>query len=145
MGPRHPPHPRGSGWQLAIFLMVTSICLAIMVMTEPLLAIVWDEGDSLGREARVRDWLRALRDPAAFAASWQPPEVDLVQPNHYMPPRPDQMNTLGKLLSPAALDWFWPFAREEPDGHPPVYALVGLIGDLLTPRREPLPAQGSGR
>ena len=29
--------------------------------------------------------------------------------------------------------WFWPFAREEPHGHPPFYALVGLVGDLLAP------------
>ena len=117
---------------------MTSICLAIMVLTEPYLAIVWDEGYSLGREARLRDWFRALRDPTAFAASWRPPQEELVPPNKFQPPRPDELDTRGKLLSPTALDWFWPFAREEPDGHPPVYALVGLAGDLLPPSWEPL-------
>ena len=80
----------------------------------------------------------ALRDPTAFAASWRPPQEELVPPNKFQPPRPDELDTRGKLLSPTALDWFWPFAREEPDGHPPVYALVGLAGDLLPPSWEPL-------
>ncbi len=139
MDQRQPVHPRAKGWQTGLFLVVTSISLAIMVLTEPLLTIVWDEGYSLGREARVRDWFRALRDPAGFAARWQPPQEDLVPPNNFPPPRPDQLDTRAKLLNPTALDWFWPFAREEPDGHPPVYALVGLVGDLLEPSWEPLP------
>ena len=29
-------------------------------------------------------------------------------------------------LDPAVLAWFWPFAREEPHGHPPFYALLGV-------------------
>jgi 4-amino-4-deoxy-L-arabinose transferase-like glycosyltransferase len=120
-------------------LAVATICLAILVVTEPLLAIVWDEGYSLGREARVRAWLDAVRDPESFAERWQPPIEDLVQPNRFRPPSRDQLDTRVKLLSPAVLDWFWPFAREEPDGHPPVSALVGLVGDLLAPSWEPLP------
>ena len=54
--------------------------------------------------------------------------------------RPDQIDTRGKLLfDPAVLAWFWPFAREEPHGHPPFYALVGLVGDFLVPTWAPLP------
>jgi hypothetical protein len=118
---------------------VASISLAILVSTEGFLTIVWDEGYSLGREARVRAWLRALGDPVAFAERWQPPVEDLVPPNRFPPPRRDQLDTRAELLRPAVLDWFWPFAREEPDGHPPVYALVGLVGDLLAPGWETLP------
>ena len=40
----------------------------------------------------------------------------------------------GKLLFDRdVLAWFWPFAREEPHGHPPFYALLGLIGDFAGP------------
>ena len=37
------------------------------------------------------------------------------------------------------LAWFWPFAREEPHGHPPFYALLGLVGDVLAPSWPTLP------
>ena len=45
----------------------------------------------------------------------------------------------GRLVSTKALAWFWPFAREEPHGHPPFYAIVGLIGDVIAPSWEVLP------
>ena len=53
--------------------------LAVMLASEPGLAIVWDEGYTLGREARLREWFRALRDPPRFAAEWVPPTLELVQ------------------------------------------------------------------
>jgi Dolichyl-phosphate-mannose-protein mannosyltransferase len=108
----------------------------LMLATEPSMAIVWDEGYTLGREARLRDWLSALRDPAAFAARWQPlpVEEELVQGRRTPPPARDQLDTRWKLLTdPDVLAWFWPFAREEPHGHPPFYALLGLAGDVLAP------------
>jgi 4-amino-4-deoxy-L-arabinose transferase-like glycosyltransferase len=110
-----------------------------MIATEPALAIVWDEGYTLGREARLRAWFIALRDPAAFAVKWQPPVEDLVPPNPIPAPRRHQLSSRAGLCSPEVLEWFWPFAREEPDGHPPLYALIGLIGDLVAPSWEPLP------
>ena len=70
------PH---AGWLTG--MAAAAVCLAIMIATEPALAIVWDEGYTLGREARLRAWFVALRDPAAFAARWQPPVEDLVPPN----------------------------------------------------------------
>src|SRR5438045_3382164 len=74
-----PCHER---WHTVLmYLAVASISLAIMVLTEPFLTIVWDEGYSLGREARVRTWFGALRDPVAFAERWQPPVEELVPPN----------------------------------------------------------------
>lgn len=113
---------------------------AVMLATEPRLAIVWDEGYTLGREARLRLWFRALADPPAFAARWHPPRLELVQQVGAPPPRRDQIDTRSKLLfDPQVLAWFWPFAREEPHGHPPFYALVGLLGDVLTPWRADLP------
>jgi 4-amino-4-deoxy-L-arabinose transferase-like glycosyltransferase len=120
-------------------LATTATCLAIMIATEPALSIVWDEGYTLGREARLRAWFGALRDPAAFATKWQPAVEDLVPPNVVPAPRRDQLNTRAGLFNAEVLEWFWPFSREEPDGHPPVYALCGLIGDLVVPAWEALP------
>lgn len=114
-----------------------------MIATEPKLAIVWDEGYTLGREARIRLWLEALRDPTNFAARWVPPapQSELVQQDipFVPPPRRDEIDTTAKLFGPRAMAYFWPFTREEPHGHPPFYAIVGLIGDLVVPRWETLP------
>ena len=123
----------------AIGLIVVSAVL--MFATEPRLSIVWDEGYTLGREARVRLWFRALRDPSAFAKSWTPPTRELVQPDSILldAPRSDQIDTRAKLFAPNVLAWFWPFAREEPHGHPPFYALLGLVGDFVAPGLPDLP------
>jgi len=121
-------------------LFVGLATLAVMLASEPYLAIVWDEGYTLGRENRLRIWFQALRDPEGFAASWTPPAIELVQQQGAAPPRADQLNTRGKLLfDPRVVAWFWPFAREEPHGHPPFYALVGLTGDVLAPNWAGLP------
>src|SRR4051794_41754127 len=95
-------------------LTVAAGTLLLLLATGPRLAIAWDESYTLGREARVRDWFRAVRDPARFAASWRPPAPgsELVQPDGRMPPRPDEVDTRAKLLEPRVLEWFWPFARE---------------------------------
>ena len=114
---------RGAG------LAVALATAALMLATEPRLAIVWDEGYTLGREARLRLWFRALADPPGFAATWQPPAEELVQQVGAPPPRRDQVDTRAEAaFDPRVLAWFWPFAREEPHGHPPFYALVGLVG-----------------
>ncbi|WP_240907220.1 ArnT family glycosyltransferase [Paludisphaera rhizosphaerae] len=120
-------------------LLVGAATLVLMLATEPRLAIAWDESYSLGREARLRLWFQALRDPTAFAASWKPPVEELVQQEGAPPPPASRVDSRWKLLTdPDVLAWFWPFAREEPHGHPPFYALLGLIGDVLTPGRSDL-------
>ncbi len=48
-------------------------------------------------------------------------------------PSREEIDARSKLFQPKILAWFWPFARQEPHGHPPFYALVGLVGDLLAP------------
>jgi len=138
--PDLPPRPRSLRIALGA-LAVASATLAAMVATEPHMAIVWDEGYTLGREARVRSWLRAMADPPSFARTWTPPSPgsELVQNQGEPAPRRDEIDTRGKLLSPRVMAWFWPFAREEPHGHPPFYAIVGLAGDFLAPAWEPLP------
>jgi 4-amino-4-deoxy-L-arabinose transferase-like glycosyltransferase len=112
-----------------------------MILTEPKLAIVWDEGFTLGRESRIRDWFRAVANPKAFASTWVPPapRAELVQQDGSKPPSRDEIDTRAKLFSPKVIAWFWPFAREEPHGHPPFYAIEGLIGDWLAPSWAVLP------
>ncbi|MFO0891007.1 MAG: hypothetical protein U0790_17920 [Isosphaeraceae bacterium] len=121
-------------------LIVGLTTLGVMLATEPRLAIVWDEGYTLGREARLRDWFRALADPPGFAARWSPPALELVQQVGAPPPQPSQIDSRGKLLfDTQVLAYFWPFAREEPHGHPPFYAILGLLGDVLAPSWAVLP------
>src|SRR5688500_10462543 len=71
-------------------LGVAVATLALMVATGPKLAIVWDEGYTLGREARVRAWFRALADPSQFSAALPPELGRLVQAETSLPrpPRP---------------------------------------------------------
>lgn len=131
-----PPNPRT--FRLAA-LGVALATLIVMMATEPRLAIVWDEGYTLGREARLRLWFRALADPIDFARNWTPPSRELVQQEGAPAPHRDQVDTRARLLFDSrVLAWFWPFAREEPHGHPPFYALVGMVGDVLTPKRTDL-------
>ncbi len=122
---------------------VSFVVACLMILTEPSMSIVWDEGYTLGREESLRDWFRALRDPPRFAATWQrrPLDDELVQrPPGTPAPRPGQMDSRRKLLFDRdVLAWFWPFAREEPHGHPPFYALLGLIGDFAAPSWQELP------
>ena len=115
--------------------------LGLMLATEPKLAIVWDEGYTLGREARIRAWFRALADPKGFASTWVAPlpQSELVQQDGIKPPARGEIDSREKLLSPEVVTWFWPFAREEPHGHPPFYAIEGLIGDWLAPAWATLP------
>jgi hypothetical protein len=50
------------------------------------------------------------------------------------PPPRQQLDTRLKLIfERRVVEWFWPFAREEPHGHPPFCASVGLSGDQLAP------------
>jgi 4-amino-4-deoxy-L-arabinose transferase-like glycosyltransferase len=115
---------------------------ALMLATESHLAIVWDEGYTLGVEARIRDWFRALRDPERFAAEWRAPDPseELITADGLPPPRREQLDRRTKLLFDRhVVAWFWPCARELPHGHPPFYAVLGLAGDLLAPSWDALP------
>ena len=51
-------------------LAVALLTLILMVATEPLLPIVWDEGFTLIRLGRMRHWILAVRDPESYAANW---------------------------------------------------------------------------
>jgi Dolichyl-phosphate-mannose-protein mannosyltransferase len=119
-------------------LAVASLALILMLATEPFLPIVWDEGFTLLRLARVRAWLLAVRDPELFATRWDPRSIEVVLDDQVHSPKASDINTRSKLFSGRVIAWFWPFARDEPHGHPPFYALLALVGDGLTPGRNAL-------
>jgi Dolichyl-phosphate-mannose-protein mannosyltransferase len=119
-------------------LAVAALTLILMLATEPLLPIVWDEGFTLLRVARVRAWLAAVRDPERFAARWNPRTIGVPLDDDVDPPSASEIKTRPKLFSARVIRWFWPFARGEPHGHPPFYALLALVGDGLTPGRNEL-------
>jgi 4-amino-4-deoxy-L-arabinose transferase-like glycosyltransferase len=131
------PSPTARRWKApAAGLLVAALTLLLLVATEPQLTIVWDEGYTLGRVERIRAWCKAVRDPKGFAAHWrgEAPRDELVQQRpDEIRPTASQVDTRAKLFSRPVLDYFWPFAREEPHGHPPFYALVSLVGDLIAP------------
>jgi 4-amino-4-deoxy-L-arabinose transferase-like glycosyltransferase len=78
--------------------------LLLLTLDQPL--FTWDEGYTLRREALMRGWFqRVLNPPAGVSRS--------------------------QLFSAPAISTFWQFAREEPDGHPPFYAVIGNAGWLL--------------
>ena len=140
-------HVQAAGQTLLIGLAVSIATAFLMLATEPRLAIGWDEGYTLGREARLRLGSRGLPiRPVRGRMEALPPDQELVQQaDKSHPPGPEQIDTRAKLLfDTAVLAWFWPFAREEPHGHPPFYAMLGLTGDLLAPSWQDLTAGPAG-
>ena len=101
-------------------LAVTVVSLAALLATSRDYAMVWDEGHTVGRERVLADWF------ARLAAA---PEA----------------HSRARLFSRSELERSWPFSREEPDGHPPFYALLGLAGWGATHRwLDPLTAYRFG-
>lgn len=118
-------------------LLVTSATLAFMLASEPALTIVWDEAYTLARLDRMRAWLQAVRNPQSFARDWDPTTLRPVE-DRLRPPRPGEVASREALFTQPTISWFWPFAREEPHGHPAFYAITALLGDALTPWRDEL-------
>jgi hypothetical protein len=84
-------------------LAVTAVSLGALLATSRDYAMVWDEGHTVGRERVLAGWFaRLAAAPGADARA--------------------------ELFSRNELERSWPFSREEPDGHPPFYALLGLAG-----------------
>ena len=87
-------------------LMISAGALVTLLATDRDYAMVWDEGLTVRRERVLADWFARLgRGGAAGRA---------------------------EAFSAAKLTLGWPFSREEPDGHPPFYALLGLAGWRLS-------------
>ena len=113
-------------------LLATALTLTLLMVTTPQLPIVWDEAYTLSRLDRVRAWFRAIHDPTSFVRSFEPEKFHPLE-DRLPPPEAKDIHQRSDLFRHAVIRWFWPFAREEPHGHPPFYAWVALSGDLLIP------------
>ena len=106
------------------------------------MAIGWDEGYTLGREARLRDWFRGLairlgsrrsgapaRGPGAGSGPTRNPAAR-AGPARFTRSSFSSTATSGVVLAVRA---------RRAHGHPPFYALLGLVGDILAPSWQDLP------
>jgi hypothetical protein len=89
-----------------------SICcsvaaFAVLLATLGDYAIVWDEGQYLTQEAKMRQWFARLLNPGA-------PDSGV------------------EVFSRASVLKCWDFSREQPNGHPPFWAIVSNAGWLVS-------------
>ncbi|WP_406694768.1 glycosyltransferase family 39 protein [Singulisphaera sp. Ch08] len=106
-------------------LLVVGVLLLLLVTMDDF-GMTWDEGFTVEREERLKEWFaRVVGANSRGVQAWSPPTSNLES-------RRDYLKRAGaRAASPWSRDslrFFWPFAREEPNGHPPFYALLGLGG-----------------
>jgi len=94
---------------IAAPLGMSIVALAALLGTSTHYGMVWDEGYTIRRERLLDEWF-----PRAIA-----------------PVRPGEWRL---AFEKPDLDRYWRFSREEPNGHPPFYALLGLAGWRLSQR-----------
>ncbi len=134
-----PTPARSKRTRAADALIATALAgaaFAILVATLGDFGMAWDEGYTVEREQRLAEWFaRVAGDRSQRARAWTPSMSKLQ-------PRSDYLARAGASASSPwsreSLHYYWQFAREEPNGHPPMYALIGLAGwrlsrDLLPP------------
>jgi hypothetical protein len=83
--------------------------LATLLATSSQFGMVWDEGYTVRRERLLGQWFVRITDPA--------------RPGRWL-----------HALEKPELDRYWKFSREEPNGHPPFYAILGLGGWAISYR-----------
>jgi hypothetical protein len=84
----------------ALSVAIGAGTLAILLATLDTPAMTWDEGYTLQREEKMRAWFSLV----------------------------GQGDANRQAFGRETLAQFWPFAREEPNGHPPFYAVLGNVG-----------------
>jgi hypothetical protein len=89
-----------------IGLLIAAAVLSALVTTSRDYALVFDEAFTIDRELTLAQWFTGVVHP--------PPQTN----------RSD-------FFAQGALERYWRFSRAEPDGHPPFYALLGLMGRRL--------------
>jgi hypothetical protein len=115
--------------------------LALLLATLGDYGMTWDEGFTVEREERLREWFaRVVGDTSPRTQAWPPTLSKLERPSTY---HRQAGPATESPWSRESLRFYWQFAREEPSGHPPFYALLGLAGWALSHRV--LPPPGSYR
>ena len=121
--------------------LVAGGTLVLLLATLNDYGMAWDEGFTVEREERLREWFaRVAGDTSPLSQAWPPTLSKLERRSAYL-----------RRAGPAAespwsresLRFYWQFAREEPNGHPPFYALLGLAGWAVS--HHALPPPGSYR
>ena len=103
--------------------------------------MVWDEGFTVEREERLREWFALVVGDTSPSNRARPPASSKLEPRSAYLRRTG--SEAGSPWGREALRYYWQFAREEPNGHPPFYALLGLAGWAVSHRV--LPPPGSYR
>jgi hypothetical protein len=121
--------------------LVAAGTLALLLATLNDYGMAWDEGFTVEREERLREWFaRVAGDTSPASRAWSPTLSKLERRSDYLRRAGPEAES---PWSKESLRFYWQFAREEPNGHPPFYALLGLAGWAVT--RHVLPPPGSYR
>lgn len=116
--------------------LVAAGALTVLLSTVDDFGMAWDEGFTVEREERLREWFGRVGGGDSASRAWPPALSKLER-------RADYLRRAGaSAASPwsrESLRFYWPFAREEPNGHPPFYALLGLAGWVASHRVLPPP------
>jgi hypothetical protein len=123
---------------VAVLLALGTLALLLATIND--YGMAWDEGYTVEREERLREWFARVAGSGSPVVAWSPILSKLERRWAYL------QRAGGEAESPWSRDslrFFWPFAREEPNGHPPFYALLGLAGWAVS--HHVLPPPGSYR
>lgn len=114
-------------WQVAVLATLLALStLALLVITLDDYGMAWDEGFTVEREERLQEWFgRVVGGVSGENRAWSPYLSKLDRRSAYLR---DAGPAADSPWSRESLRFYWQFAREEPNGHPPFYALLGLAG-----------------
>lgn len=114
-------------WRGGTALVATLIALGALTLLTATLSdygMSWDEGFTVEREERLREWFRRVAGASPSRSRAWSPSLSMLET------REEYLRTAGaRAWSPwnrDSLRFYWQFARAEPNGHPPFYALLGL-------------------
>jgi Dolichyl-phosphate-mannose-protein mannosyltransferase len=126
---------------LFIAALIAACSLTLITATLNDYGMAWDEGFTVEREERLREWFaRVGGDSSPGSQAW-PVSLSKLEPRWVYVRRAGA--AAESPWSRESLHYYWQFAREEPNGHPPFYALLGLAGWAVSHRL--LPPPGSYR
>ncbi len=92
---------------VTVALALSVVALLVLLGTSRQFDMVWDEGYTVRRERLLANWFSQV-SASAEAGQWR------------------------LAFQKRVLDRYWLFSRDEPHGHPPFYALLGLAGWRLS-------------
>ncbi|CAN5852757.1 hypothetical protein BH23PLA1_BH23PLA1_13470 [soil metagenome] len=117
--------------------LIVSGSLILLTKTLNDYGMAWDEGFTVERVERLREWFaRIAGDTSLKHRAWSPRMSQLDRRQDYLR---EAGPAAGSPWSRESIRYYWQFAREEPSGHPPFYALLGLAGWAVSQHALPPP------